>query len=67
MNYLVKSRVTVGQVGVLDMLRYPVQPDAGRFWAKEYGNAAETEDHFKFSSNSHPIIMSKMMLNTPRH
>ncbi|MCE7733495.1 MAG: S9 family peptidase [Candidatus Heimdallarchaeota archaeon] len=30
------------------MLRYPVQPDAGRFWKKEYGNAVETEDHFKF-------------------
>ncbi|MCE7733492.1 MAG: S9 family peptidase [Candidatus Heimdallarchaeota archaeon] len=38
----------VPQVGVLDMLRYPVQPDAGRFWTKEYGNAAEVEDHFNF-------------------
>ncbi|OLS23180.1 MAG: Prolyl endopeptidase precursor [Candidatus Heimdallarchaeota archaeon LC_2] len=38
----------VPQVGVLDMLRYPFLSDAGRYWTKEYGNAKEFENHFKF-------------------
>src|SRR3990172_12979046 len=38
----------IPQVGVLDMLRYPFQSDAGRYWTKEYGNAKENPEHFEF-------------------
>ncbi|MHA2279233.1 MAG: prolyl oligopeptidase family serine peptidase, partial [Candidatus Kariarchaeaceae archaeon] len=38
----------VPQVGVLDMLRYPIQPDSGQFWVKEYGNAMKFDDHYNF-------------------
>ena len=39
---------TIPQVGVLDMLRFPVQKDAGRYWTGEYGDAKENEEHFDF-------------------
>jgi len=39
---------TIPQVGVLDMLRYPIQPDAGRYWTGEYGDAINNTKHFDF-------------------
>lgn len=38
----------IPQVGVLDMLRYTVQKDAGRYWTKEYGDATKHRQHFEF-------------------
>lgn len=35
-------------VGVLDMLRYPIQPDAGHYWTGEYGDAINNKEHFEF-------------------
>ena len=46
--------VAIPQVGVLDMLRYPFQQDAGRYWTGEYGNAKENSDHFDFLSKFSP-------------
>lgn len=44
----------VPQVGVLDMLRYPLFT-IGRFWIEEYGDAINNADHFKFLYKYSPL------------
>lgn len=55
----------VPQVGVLDLLRYPVQPDAGRYWTKEYGDATKFEDHYKFLIKFSPYHNVKTGIEYP--
>ncbi len=44
----------VPQVGVLDMLRYPLFT-IGRFWVEEYGDAINNPEHFKFLYKYSPL------------
>lgn len=44
----------VPQVGVLDMLRYPLFT-IGRFWVEEYGDGINNPDHFKFLYKYSPL------------
>lgn len=46
--------VAVPEVGVMDMLRFK-HFQAGRFWAAEYGDAEENEEHFKFLIKYSPL------------